>query len=334
MANATSALAVYRPDARGQLPAREAIAQYHGAHADNVILTPGTSISYYYAFRLLANPGDEILCPTPTYPLFDDIAALAGVGVRRYHLHREDGTSHWGLDPEELLFQITPRTRAIVIVSPHNPTGSVTSTAELKAACAVARKHKLAIIFDEVFRENIYGSIIVPRPTEFDVPLCVTLNGFSKMLSLPGLKAGWMVVDGEQERCAKFLNACEYLSDTLLPVSEVTQTAIPALLKSVPDVAHTIASGYEQRMREFVTAWRSAGFDATMPEGSPYLCVSLHESWRGKDEQIVEQLAREGILLHTGTSYGFEEPWLVSTCVSPSPWPLSRVADVLSSATG
>jgi alanine-synthesizing transaminase len=331
LARASASLSSYHPDPRGQFSARRAIADYHGTRVspNQVILTPGTSVSYFYAFRLLGDPDDEILCPSPTYPLFDDLARLAGLKVRRYHLHTPIAANdaHWLIDPEEVRFQITPRTRALVLVSPHNPIGTVISDGEFSAVGQIAREHDLPIIFDEVFREFVHREeIAVHRPSEFLPPLCITLNGFSKMLALPGIKAGWLVVEGDESRSHEFLNACEYLSDTLLPVSELTQAAIPDLMKSVPRVAATLRARYTERMTAFVQAWQAAGFDVKLPEAGSYLCVPLPERWRGRDESLACDLAREGILLHPGSFYGFDSPWLVSTCILPPPWPVERVS--------
>src|SRR4051812_16874772 len=115
---------VYRPDSFGQSPAREAVARYyHGSiPSSQIVMTPGTSVSYWYCFKLLAEPGDEILTPQPSYPLFDYIAKLCGVGLRHYRLREELG---WAIDLNHLEDQVTTKTRAIVLISPHNPTGMV-----------------------------------------------------------------------------------------------------------------------------------------------------------------------------------------------------------------
>lgn len=322
----------YNPDAMGQHSSRTAVARYHGrdASAEHIILTPGTSISYWYCFRLLAEPGDEILCPTPTYPLFDDLAELANVKVRRYHLHRDAG--RWTIDPDELAFQVTPRTRAIVVVSPHNPTGAVANAVEMEAVARVARNHGLAVIFDEVFREFLHGPNgalpRVVRPSDVDAPLSLTLNGFSKMLSLPGIKAGWIVVEGDEPRRGRFLNAAEYLSDCFLPVSEYTQSGMPRLLQEGMPAVRAFADLYRARMAEMVAAWKSEGADVNAPQGGPYVIVPLSKAQ--SDEQVSEVLLREhGILMHPGSLYGLQDPSLVGTCIASPPWPLRQVASVI-----
>src|SRR5207237_432883 len=131
LTKAAEAARVYRPDSLGQLPAREGIAQYYGSLSippEHIVITPGTSVSYWYCFKLLAEPGDEILCPQPSYPLFDYIARLAGVYMTHYRLLE---SREWAIDLDYLENQITSGTRAIILISPHNPTGMVEDQSQL-----------------------------------------------------------------------------------------------------------------------------------------------------------------------------------------------------------
>lgn len=156
LGNAGTRAARYAADALGNFYAREAIAAYHGNGVSpaQVLLTPGTSLAYFYLFRLLAQTHGEVLCPAPTYPLFDDLAKIAGLRVRRYHLDKtvdDHGVTRWIIDPGELKFQITPRTCAIVLVSPHNPTGTIINDEEMASVCRIADSAGVPIIMDEVF---------------------------------------------------------------------------------------------------------------------------------------------------------------------------------------
>src|SRR5438132_248544 len=142
---------VYRPDSMGQLVAREAIAQYYGdlrISPKQILITPGTSVSYWYCFKLLAEPGDEMLCPQPSYPLFDYIARLAGVHMTHYRLLE---SRQWAIDLDYLEHQISVRTRAIILISPHNPTGMVADSEQLRGLADIVTRHSLPIISDEVF---------------------------------------------------------------------------------------------------------------------------------------------------------------------------------------
>lgn len=318
-----------RPNPAGQPAAREAVAAYHGdgLASSGVILTPGTSFGYWAAFRLLADPpGGEVLCPSPTYPLFDDLARLAGLTVRRYHMHEAGG--RWAIDPDELAFQVTPRTRAIAVVSPHNPTGSVASADELDALGRTARRHGLAVLFDEVFREFMHDAAVrVERPAPHGAPLAVTLNGLSKMFSLPGLKGAWMAVEGDPARTGPFLRALEYLSDTFLPVSEPTQAAIPRLLAEGLGETRRFAAEYTRRMGDLVAAWRAEGVPAAMPQAGVYLPVGGCAP--RPDDACLRLLRSTGILVHPGGLYDLPGNHVVMTAVARPPYPVREIAESL-----
>ncbi len=317
----------YVPHAQGNPEARAAVAGYHGhdCSPDDIILTPGSSLAYYYAFRLLANPGEEILCPQPTYPLFDDLAFLAGVRVRRYYLNGTNATG-WRFDAHDLEFQITPATRAIVMVSPHNPTGMVINPQEMSAIADIARRHHLPIVFDEVFREFTHlPNLPVCRPSEFDVPLCLTLNGFSKMFSLPGMKIGWIVVEGADTALKnRFLQAISYLNDSLLPVQETTQAAVSMLFERGICFCQRAADLSTERVRAMSAHWRSCGWSVPEPEAGPYLILDSNGGLETRQEELdfVRRLVRdEGIVFHPAEFYGLPTGAIICTAVSRPPWP-------------
>src|SRR5262249_33999660 len=159
---------------------------------------------------------DEILVPSPCYPLFDSIAKLSGIQLHPYHLRER---SRWEIDFEHLESAITSRTRAIILISPHNPTGAVASEEEVQKLADLATRRNLALIADEVFSPFLFGLKGLPsnrgqppvrglpRPAAQKAPLVLTLNGISKMLALPGVKIGWMAVTGEPTLVAKTMRA-------------------------------------------------------------------------------------------------------------------------------
>jgi aspartate/methionine/tyrosine aminotransferase len=250
--SAAEAARIYRPDSLGQAPAREAITAYYGGRipANQIVLTPGTSVSYWYCFKLLAEPGDEILTPQPSYPLFDYIARLCGVRMRYYRLREDQG---WKIDLDFLEDQITTKTRAIVLISPHNPTGMVASEAELRGLSEIATRHRLPIISDEVFSEFIFGIPTFPRPLDTAAPLVFTLNGFSKMYALPGMKIGWIGISGDERMVSKATTALEMISDTFLPVNEIAQFAAPQIFEK----GRRFLKDYQQ----WIEACRKAALD-------------------------------------------------------------------------
>jgi alanine-synthesizing transaminase len=303
---------IYRPDSFGQRPAREAISEYYRnsgceIHPDSVLITPGTSMSYWYCFKLLADEGDEILCPCPSYPLFDYIALLSGIKLIPYRL---DESRQWLIDLEHMEACISTRTRALVLISPHNPTGHVSSPEEIMGLAEIAVRHDLAIISDEVFSEFLMERGSLPRPAGTEAPLIITLNGFSKMFALPGLKFGWMAVTGSPARVAKGMRALELISDTFLPVNEIVQASAPEIFRH----GQPLAGEFARRIREcweisqeYLMSCRQLTY--TPPEGGFYVTLRLD----GLDEErAAENILREnGVLLHPGYFYDMDPDHLV-----------------------
>ncbi len=300
---------IYNPHSRGQRVARDAIADYAGVPDDHLLLTPGTSVSYWYAFKLLCEPGDEVLCPAPSYPLFDYIARLAGVRIRHYRL---DESRQWSVDVDSVEARITSRTRAIVAISPHNPTGMALDRGQLEQLAAIAAGHRLALLFDEVFREFIYDGIEAVRWSETDAPLVLTLNGFSKMFALPGMKIGWMAVSGDDALVETSLRTLEMISDTFLPVNETAQFAVPAIF----DEGREFLTGYRDKLRARRDAAVAALGSAVHvpPRGGFHIVVPVD---RDIDEEdlAIELLEDEHVLVHPGYFYDIEGRHIVMSFV-------------------
>jgi alanine-synthesizing transaminase len=302
---------VYRPDSFGQKPAREAVSRYYAEQgvripADQILLTPGTSLAYWYAFKLLADEGDEILSPRPSYPLFDYIAALGGVKLIPYQLVER---RQWAIDFDHLENSISNRTRALVLISPHNPTGRVATGEELLELAALACRHDLAIIADEVFSEFLMARTELPRPAGLGAPLVLTLNGFSKMFALPGIKFGWMGITGETGRVREALRALELISDTFLPVNEIVQAA-------APDIFHEgrpFLSDYAALMRRRWEITRGFLDQAPhcrhhAPDGGFFVTLELERD----EEEVAEAFLRQaGALAHPGYFYDIAPHHLV-----------------------
>jgi alanine-synthesizing transaminase len=308
---------VYIPDPLGRLQAREAIARYYGQSGvfispNRILLTPGTSISYWYSFKLIADHDDEILCPRPSYPLFDYIAALSGVKTVSYPL---DEARCWRIDLDRLESMISTRTRGIVLISPHNPTGHVADIEELEGLAEIARRHRLALISDEVFGEFLlHQEGRLPRPAAVDAPLVVTLNGFSKMFALPGLKLGWMALSGDPGEVAKAMSALELISDTFLPVSEIVQDCVPKIFEGGRQFLSSYAA--EIRNRWGIAARLLSGIPGCSfvePFGGFYVTLGIGEI---DEEEAAEELLREAhLLVHPGHFYDIDPQHLVLSFV-------------------
>ena len=300
---------VYKPDPLGQLSAREAISAYYGGAIpeSQFVLTPGTSVSYWYCFKLLAEPGDEILTPQPSYPLFDYIAKLCGVTLTPYEL---DESRNWSIDLEYLERQIGSKTRAIVLISPHNPTGMVASMEQLHELAGIAARYELPIIADEVFNEFLFGYESLPRPAFTDAPLVFTLNGFSKMFALPGMKVGWIGVSGDEHLVSTTLGALELISDTFLPVNEVAQHSV----RSIFARGGTFLANYRKwiaQCRETAVSCLN-GCDFVAPEGGFYVTLRIPI----EEESAALQLLRDHrVLVHPGYFYDIHPDHLVMTFI-------------------
>jgi alanine-synthesizing transaminase len=307
---------IYHPDSFGQRPARQAVADYYRQRnipldPDCILITPGTSLSYWYCFKLLADEGDEILCPCPSYPLFDYIALLSGVKLIPYPLVE---TRQWEVDLDQLETRISTRTKALILISPHNPTGRVASSAEISGLADIAQRHDLAIISDEVFSEFLLRNEGLPRPAESHAPLVFTLNGFSKMFALPGLKFGWMAVSGEPGRVRQALRSLEMISDTFLPVNEIVQASAPEIFR----YGLAAAGEFARRIKEcwelahtYLAPSRCCSYAA--PEGGFYVTLRLSGL---KEERAAEMVLRKDhLLVHPGYFYDMAEDHLILSFV-------------------
>lgn len=320
LAEGIRAARVYHPDSLGQRVAREAIASYENLPPDQIVITPGTSVSYWYAFKLLCDAGDDVLCPQPSYPLFDYIARIADIEIRPYRL---DERQSWSIDLEHLENQVHRRTRAIVLISPHNPTGAVATREETEELARIARRHSLAIISDEVFREFVADGVEHARPAITDAPLVFTLNGISKMLALPGLKIGWTAVSGDPENVDRSMKTLELMADAFLPVSEPAQFALPHLFEQ----SRNFLEGYRGSMQERMQAALGAlGHRARIaPKGGFHIVLPVERNIEEEDLAL-ELLDDENILVHPGFFYDIRGSHLAHAVVAPP--------DVLTEALG
>lgn len=299
----------YRPHSKGLIEARRAIAAYYtgrGAEVDpeNLILTAGTSESFFYLFKLLARSGDNVLAPNPAYPLFDHIAGLAGIELRHYAL-REEG--QWSMDWEDLRRKTDDRTRAIVLISPNNPTGHVASQDEILALVDWANQKKIPLICDEVFSEFFYGEGKFPRPMAVARPdLCFTLNGISKMFALPALKLGWIAVTGKKPLVDPAIDRLETTADTFLSCHIPIQKALPVLLeKGRAFVSDYVAEVGHRRRLAMDLLKGSPKIHFVEPMGGFYLTAAI-ETDLSEEDFVVELMRKEGVFVHPGYFFDYE----------------------------
>ena len=299
----------YEPTSAGLLEARQAVSGYYGGRvpAENILLTASTSEAYGYLFKLLTDPGDEVLIPRPSYPLFEFLAALESVRAIPYRLEYDHG---WFIDVPYLRSQISPRTRAVMLVNPNNPTGSFLKRKELEQISEICAAHDLALISDEVFADYAHreDTSRVSLAAESAAVLSFSLSGLSKVAGLPQIKLGWMAVNGPgQERAWQRL---ELIADSYLSVSTPVQFAAARLLAMREKIQLQICA----RTRANLAALQGRALDV---EGGWYAIVRIPRT-RSEEEWVLHLLAEHSVLVQPGYFFDFEsEAFLVVSLLTP-----------------
>lgn len=308
---------VYHPHPRGMLSARQAVAHYYAQrtpalHLDpdqDVFMTASTSEAYLLLFALLTTPGDNVLVPSLSYPLFEDIAKLFHVQLRPYHLDEHRG---WRIDGFHLARVADERTKAVLCVSPHNPTGMV-----IRRALPVLSLLDVPIICDEVFAEFPYGVASVPPLAALmpDLPI-FTLNGISKMFALPDLKLGWIAMTPRARHA--YAEPLEVINDTLLGANGLVQTLLPVLMRDGMEFVATQQAVVAAHIATVVAQLQSAGLSVRIPDAGYYLCVELPAIC--DEEEVVLHALRHGVLVHPGYFFGTTlKSYLVISCLVAMP---------------
>ena len=304
---------VYDPQPRGLLRARQAVCAYYASrhislNPEQITLTTSTSEAYSFLFRLLCDEGSEVLVPQPSYPLFDFLADLDDVRLRPYPLFYDHG---WWIDFSELERTITPRTRAILVVHPNNPTGHWTGAGERERLESLCVRHGIALIVDEVFLDYPLREL-TPAARSFACgahpALTFVLSGLSKIAGLPQMKAAWIAAFGPERERGDALARLEIVADTLLSMNAPVQLAMASWLAGRAGIQGQIV---ERARGNLTTLWRvaaespgrlqvlevDAGWSAVL--GLPG-CVG--------EAECAERLARErGVIVHPGSFYGMGE---------------------------
>ncbi len=312
----------YSPEAAGTFRAREQVAEYYAGLQTpvspvDILLTASTSEAYAALFKVLCDPGDEILIPHPSYPLFEYLAALEGVRVVPYSV-LYDGS--WHFDTRHVAEKISGRTRAIVVVSPNNPTGSYLKQSEWEQLGQIAAAHRLPVICDEVFSE--YGltedrrRIRTLAGTNQGLVFC--LNGLSKMAGMPQMKLAWIVLAGAEAEKEEARHRLELVLDTYLSVGTPVQVALPSLLQ--------IGGGVRKAIRE-VTC-RHSGLLEQALGGSAAQLLHLEGGWSAivqlpsvvaEEEWITGLLQHADVLVQPGYFFDMDrEPYAIVSLLTES----------------
>jgi alanine-synthesizing transaminase len=318
---AESAKHFYRPEPRGLLAARSAVTGYYhergiAVDPDRILLTSGTSEAYAYLFKLACSPGQTVLYPTPGYPLVPLIAELEGVLAKPYPL--SDGQWRWDLAS---LFAVLARgTRAVVAVSPNNPTGSMLTEEELRQVSGFCAAHRLALIVDEVFLDYpspARAGSVVSAAGNPDT-LTFTLGGLSKACGMPHLKLSWIAVSGPVKDVRSAMTRLEFIADAFLSVGSPVQHAAPALLAMGSRVREQIRMRLDQneeQLRDILNGVE--GLRLFPRDGGWYAVIELPPGI--EDEEFALRLLNEqGVIVQPGYLFDIEDvPALVVSLLTP-----------------
>jgi len=310
----------YEPNPRGRESARRAVAGYYADRGDNVpvediFVTTSTSEAYSYIFRTLCDPGDELLIPSPSYPLFDFLADIQDVKLVRYPLVYDHG---WQIDFHAVEQAITPRTRGIIVVHPNNPTGHYTKLAEIARLNSICAERGLTIIADEVFLDfAIEGN----RPESFAANRSgptFTLSGLSKICGLPQMKAAWLIASGPQEWKREALARLEVIADTYLSMNAPVQLAIPKFLGQRHSFQDQVMSRIRLNLAELDRQLATQKAVSRLKVEGGWCAVLRVPATRSDEDLAIGLLTTRGVSVHPGHFYEFPaEGFLVVSLITP-----------------
>jgi alanine-synthesizing transaminase len=298
----------YDPRPKGLPCARAAAVEYyksqHGVALDpeRVILTTSTSEGYSFVFRLLCNPGDEMLVPKPSYPLFEFLGDLQDVKLVSYPLIYDHG---WQIDFHSLRNAITRKTRGVVVVHPNNPTGSYVHAEERESLNAACREHGLAAIADEVFLDYSLGGAAQQSFVANDGVLTFTLSGVSKISALPQMKVAWIAASGPTAEVEAAMERLEVIADTYLSMNAPIQWAAPVLLEQRKTMQRQLLDRVSANLAELDRQLALQTMcQRLIVEGGWYAVLRV-PVMQSDEELAMDLLRKESVLVHPGHFYDF-----------------------------
>jgi alanine-synthesizing transaminase len=313
----------YEPSPFGLECARtEVAADYRrrGLEVDpaRVILTASTSEAYSLLFKLLCDPGDEILVPRPSYPLFDHLTRLDAVRARPYLL-AYDGA--WTVDLDAVRAALTSRTRAIIVVSPNNPTGSFVAADEMAALSRLSADRGIALIGDEVFADYGFDDRLDAHPSVLAEPLALTfgLGGLSKSAGLPQIKLGWMAAAGPVPLVGAALARLEIIADAYLSVSTPVQHAAGALIATGAETRDRVRARVVGNYRELAALVGDHPACTLLPVGGGWSAVVRVPAVRSEEALVLTLLEQDHVLVHPGYFFDFPREAFVVLSLLPEP---------------
>jgi alanine-synthesizing transaminase len=311
---------VYSPSTKGLLASREAVAAYYAqknihVSPEQIFLTASTSEAYSFVFRLLADPGQSILFPAPSYPLFDFLVDLNDLERGFYPLEYAD---RWMVDFDGVEENMNENTKALVTVNPNNPTGSFIKKDELTRLNKICKARQCALISDEVFFDYAWGSSADTVSFAGNQEnLTFTMGGLSKTLGLPQMKLSWTIVSGPQDVVKDAINRLEVIADTYLSVNTPVQNALTSWLTLRPGIQKTIIDRVRINRDYLLTNFDAKFGNLLQTEGGWYNIIKLADGI--DEEEIVEELlVKDYVYVHPGYFFNFsEEPYLILSLLPP-----------------
>ncbi|MBI5149969.1 MAG: pyridoxal phosphate-dependent aminotransferase [Candidatus Omnitrophica bacterium] len=303
----------YEPQPQGSLEAREAVACYYKSQgitvlAEQIFLTASTSEAYSYLFRLLADAGEEVLFPRPSYPLFQFLGDLNDVTLRYYLLEHTD---RWRINFNSLEKMAGPKTKAVVLVNPNNPTGSFIFKDELDSLNGICQRKNIAIVSDEVF----WDYALTPAPPGKSVraslagnreTLTFALGGLSKTLALPQMKLSWIIVSGPEKLASEACQRLEMIADTYLSVNTPVQNAVPEWLSRKEEFQTPVKQRIGDNLRFLEEAVKTTKCQLLKPEGGWYAVLRIPLNKISEEEFILQLLEKEHVFVHPGYFFDFD----------------------------
>ena len=321
----------YVPEPLGMLEARRAVTAYYSDHEaqvsrEHLCLTTSTSEAYSFLFRLLCDPGDEVLIARPSYPLFDLLAQIDDIELREYSLHYDPGALPssqrcWSLDLHALEAAFSMRTKAVVVVHPNNPTGNYVSLEERVALRELCAKHDLALIVDEVFLDYALNKAAQDGRdsksflSEESPCLCFVLSGLSKICALPQMKLSWIAAQGPQELVAASMSRLEIIADTFLSLNAPVQFALPSWLAGRHQTQRRIISRMEENLLVLDDVLNGTMGSRFSTEGGWTAILRVPSTVEG--EEFALAAVHRDVLVQPGELYGFPKGRCVVSLLTP-----------------
>ncbi len=312
---------LYSPNPKGNLQARETICKYYAERdisisPEQIILTSSSSEAYSLLFRLLCNVNEEILVPKPSYPLFDYLAQINDVAVKHYRLEYD---GNWQIDFESLQKNISEKTKSIIIVNPNNPTGNFIHDGEREKLYQIANENNISVIEDEVFSDFRFQILDFRLKNSYPIShishLHFTLNGISKLLALPQMKLGWIVIQGESKLQQEAISRLEILADTFLSVNTPIQNALPKLFLLRKQIQTEILQRIQSNYNLLKQQMSNSQCSILNVEGGWNTIIKIPNT-KSDEQWAKEILEDENVFVHPGHFYDFEsEGFLVVSLI-------------------